>query len=123
MSTRTRGSATSDMSSVSRALYDGAVSEPASPSHMAVLAADTTAAIEQRQIDAWRRLSPLERLRLVSDTTRAVTNLSLAGIRRRHPQASERECFVRLAAILLGVEIARRVYPDAVELTDLHGPS
>jgi len=62
-------------------------------------------------------------LRLVSDTTRAVTNLSLAGIRRRHPQASERECFLRLAAILLGADTARRVYPDAVELSDLRGPS
>jgi hypothetical protein len=111
------------MSAGSYALYNGAVSEPASPSHRAVLAADTGAAIEQRQVDAWRRLSPLERLRLVSDTTRAVTNLSLAGIRRRHPQASERECFLRLAAILLGADTARRVYPDAVELSDLRGPS
>ena len=89
---------------------------------MAVLAADTSAGIEQRQIDAWRRLSPLERLRLVSDTTRAVTNLSLAGIRRRHPQASERECFLRLAAILLGVDTALRIYPDAAHVKDLRGP-
>jgi hypothetical protein len=106
-----------------RALYNGAVFEPASPSHLAVLAADTTAAIEQRQVDAWRRLSPLQRLRLVSDTTRAVTNLSLAGIRRRYPAASERECFLRLAAILLGVDTARRVYPDAGALSDLRRPS
>lgn len=89
---------------------------------MAVLAADTSADIEQRQVDAWRRLSPLERLRLVSDTTRAVTNLSLAGIRFRHPQASERECFLRLAAIRLGVETTRRLYPDATHVTDLRGP-
>jgi hypothetical protein len=65
---------------------------------MAVLSADTTADIEQRQVDAWRRLPSVERLQLVSDTTRAVMDLSLAGIRRRHPQASERECFLRLAA-------------------------
>jgi hypothetical protein len=58
---------------------------------MAVLAADTSASIEQRQVEAWLQLSPLERLRLVSDTTRAVTNVSLAGIRRRYPQAAERE--------------------------------
>jgi len=89
---------------------------------MAVLAGDTSADIEQRQIDSWRRLSPLERLRLVTDTYRAVTNLSLAGVRRRHPQASERECFLRLAAILLGVDATRRVYPDAAHLTDLRGP-
>jgi hypothetical protein len=89
---------------------------------LSVLSADTSAGIEQCQVDAWRRLSPLERLRLVSDTTRAVMNLSLAGIRRRHPQATERECFLRLAAILLGVDTATRVYPDAANLVDLRGP-
>ncbi len=65
---------------------------------LAVLSADTTADIEQRQVDAWRRLSSVERLRLVSDTTRAVMDLSLAGIRRRYPQASERECFLPSAS-------------------------
>ena len=89
---------------------------------MAVLSVDTTADIEQRQVEAWRRLSPVERLRLVTDTTRAVMDLSLAGIRRRHPQASERECFLRLAAIRLGVNTTRQIYPDATHLTDLRGP-
>jgi hypothetical protein len=88
---------------------------------MAVLSADTPADVERRQVDAWRRLSPRERLQLVSDTTRAVMDLSLAGIRRRHPQASERECFLRLAAIRLGVDTTRRIYPDAAQLTDLRG--
>jgi hypothetical protein len=49
-------------------------------------------------------------------------NLSLAGIRHRHPQASERECFLRAAAIRLGVDTVRRIYPDAAHLTDLRGP-
>ena len=105
-----------------RTLYNGAVAQSQSAPQKAVLAADTTADIEQRQVDAWRRLSPLERLRLVSETTRAVMDLSLAGIRRRHPQASERECFLRLAAILLGVDTTRQVYPDAAHLPDLRGP-
>ena len=74
---------------------------------MAVLSTDTTADIEQRQVEAWRRLSPVERLRLVSDTSRAVLDLSLAGARRRYSLASERECFLRLAAILLGVDTTR----------------
>ena len=89
---------------------------------MALLSADTTADIERRQVEAWRRLSSVERLRLVSDATRAVMALSLAGIRRRHPQASDRECFLRLAAIRLGVDTTRQVYPDAGHLTDLLGP-
>jgi hypothetical protein len=98
------------------------VVEPAPPLRKAILSADTTAEIEQRQIEAWRRLSPAERLRLVRDTTRAVTNLSLAGIRLRHPHASERECFLRLAAIRLGIQTTRRIYPDAAGLPDLSGP-
>ena len=106
----------------SHRLYNGSVPQPTSAPHLAALATDTTADVEQRQIDSWRRLSPLERLRLVSDTTRAVVNLSLAGIRRRHPQASERECFLRLAAILLGADTVRRIYPDAAQMTDLRGP-
>ncbi|MEW6320108.1 MAG: hypothetical protein AB1635_03360 [Acidobacteriota bacterium] len=97
------------------------MSQPASHPRMAVLSADTTADVERRQIEAWRRLSPVERLRLVSDATRAVTDLSLAGIRRRYPQASDRECFLRLAAIRLGVDTTRRIYPEAAHLTDLRG--
>lgn len=98
------------------------MSEPASP-RQAILAADSTREIELRQIDAWRRLSPAERLRLVSETTRGVLELSLAGIRRRYPEASGRECFLRLAAIRIGVGATRRIYPDAAVLTDLRGPS
>ena len=89
---------------------------------MAVLSADTTADVERRQIQAWRQLSSVERLRLVSDTSRAVLNLSLAGIRLRYPEASERECFLRLAAIRLGADTTRRLYLDAAHLTDLRGP-
>ena len=88
---------------------------------MAVLSSDTTADIEQRQVEAWRRLSSVERSRLVSDTTRAVMALSLAGIRRRYPQASDRECFLRLAAIRLGVDTTLQVYPEAAHLPDLRG--
>ena len=103
--------------------YNGGVSEPASRPRRAILSADTTAEIEDRQVQAWRRLSPAERLRLVSEASRAVTELALAGIRRRYPNASERECFLRLAAIRLGVDTARRLYPDAAGLSDLRGTS
>ena len=99
------------------------VSEPASRPRRAILSADTDAAIEDRQVQAWRRLSPAERLQLANEASRAVTELALAGIRRRYPNASERECFLRLAAIRLGVDMARRLYPDAAALTDLRGPS
>ncbi len=64
-------------------------------------------------------MSPAERLQVARDATRAVTDLALAGIRHRSPHASERECFLRLAAIRLGADTVRRIYPDAVTLSDL----
>ena len=90
--------------------------DSATPS--AVLSLDTSAAIEQRQVEAWRRMSPAEKLQLVSEATQAVIELSLTGIRRRHPAASDRECFLRFASIVLGGDVARTVYPDAAHLTD-----
>jgi len=93
------------------------------PRRGAVLSDDTSREIEARQVEAWRQMSPAERLRLVSTTSRAVVELSRAGIRQRYPTASERECFLRLAAIVLGVEAARRVYPEAALLSDLRGPA
>lgn len=95
--------------------------QPSPPLPRAILAADTTLDIERRQVESWRRLSPADKLRIVSDTTRAVIDLSLAGIRRRHPRATERECFLRLAVILLGADTARRIYPDVAQLSDLTG--
>jgi hypothetical protein len=98
--------------------YNGWVSVRDASSRSAALSRDTSAAIEQRQIEAWRRMSPAEKLRLVSDATQAVIDLSFAGIRRRHPVASDRECFLRFACIALGQDVARTVYPDLAHLTD-----
>ena len=81
-----------------------------------VLSADTAPAIERLQIEAWRRMSPLDKARCVDALSRQVQALALAGIRHRHPQASERECFLRLAAIKLGRERTIQLYPDAAVL-------
>ena len=99
------------------------MSDPVIPERHAVLSIDTAVEIEDRQIEAWRKMSPAERLQTVREMNRAVTDLALAGIRHRYPHASERECFLRLAAIRLGVATTRRIYPDAAELPDLRGPA
>jgi hypothetical protein len=98
------------------------VPEPEFPARQAVLSADTAVEIEDRQIEAWRRMSPAERLEVSREMTRAANELALAGIRARYPNASERECFLRFAAVRLGVDTVRRIYPDAVALSDLRGP-
>jgi hypothetical protein len=61
-------------------------------------------------------MSPLDRLLAADALSREVQALALVGIRHRHPQASERECFLRLAALKLGCERTVQLYPDATGL-------
>lgn len=83
-----------------------------------VLSVDSSAAIERLQVAAWRRMSPVQKARTVDGLTRTALALALAGIRRRHPRASERERFLRLAVLTLGSETTRRLYPDAAGLLE-----
>lgn len=82
----------------------------------ATLARDTSPEAERLQVELWRKMSPLEKARAVSAITRAAQQLSLAGIRQRHPGASDRECMLRLAMLKLGPELTRRIYPEAADL-------
>jgi hypothetical protein len=79
----------------------------------ALLSADTSAEVEAIQIDLWKRMSSIDKAFAVSASSRAAQELSLAGIRLRHPDASETECRLRLAVLKLGSDLARRVYPEA----------
>ena len=62
-------------------------------------------------------MTPIEKARAVTEISRAVQELSLAGIRLRHPEASERECMLRLAALKLGRQLACKVYPETAGLS------
>jgi hypothetical protein len=82
----------------------------------AILSLDTSQEAEGRQIEIWRAMSTIEKAQLMSRMTIAVQELALAGIRERHPGASEREVFLRLAVFKLGPELVRKVYADAESL-------
>jgi hypothetical protein len=87
---------------------------------LAILSRDTSADVERLQIQAWRRMSPLEKAGIMSQATSDAVTLALAGIRQRYPGVSERECFIRLAALQLGPTIVRQVYPDASQILGPH---
>ena len=82
----------------------------------AVLASDTSLEAERTQVELWRRMSPIEKLHAVSEGTQAVLQLSLAGIRLRHPEAADEECRMRLAILRLGRELACKAFPEAARL-------
>ena len=58
---------------------------------------DTTPDAERIQLEAWRRMTPAQKLRI--ELVRASEELARAGIRERHPDADEREVELRLAAL------------------------
>jgi hypothetical protein len=90
------------------------------PNRSAILSRDTSADVERLQIEAWRRMSPLEKAGIMSQATNDALTLALSGIRQRHPGASARECFIRLAALQLGPTLVRQVYPDASQILGPH---
>jgi hypothetical protein len=61
-------------------------------------------------IELLRAQPPVERLRQAGELTDAVSHLAILGIRQRHPQADALEVRVRLARILYGLEVARRLF-------------
>jgi hypothetical protein len=85
----------------------------------AVLSADTPAAAEDLQVRRWRAMSSEQKAFLIAGLCAAADTLALEGIRHRYPAASERECFLRLAILRLGPELACRAYPDASALADV----
>lgn len=71
--------------------------------------ADTSAAVQAVQDSLWRRASDSEKLMQVARLSRMVEQLSMAGLRQRHPTESERDLLYRRAALRLGPELASRV--------------
>ena len=84
--------------------------EPKPPSGYRTQSADTSPGAEQVLIEAYRRMPPLEKVRRLTEIIRACEQLALAGIRERHPQASEWEIRLRLAALRLDRETVVRVF-------------
>lgn len=59
---------------------------------------DTHPDVDAMRIEAYRRMTPTQKLEIVCALNEAVRQLALADIRRRHPNADERELRLRLAS-------------------------
>lgn len=71
---------------------------------------DTDPRIEAVLIDGYRRMSASEKLRRVSALTRAVQELALLDVRRRHPSADKREQALRVASRWIEPELMLRAF-------------
>jgi hypothetical protein len=71
---------------------------------------DTHPDIERIQID-WMRQAPVWRkLEMLGQLNQTLKVLALSGLRERYPQASQSELHRRLAGLILGEQLAAKVY-------------
>ena len=79
---------------------------------MTVLYSDTHPKMEALQIQLLRQATPTRKMEMLGQLNTSVRTLALVGLRSRYPQADEAELRRRLAGLLLGEELARKVYGD-----------
>ncbi len=77
---------------------------------MATRLSDTSAEAERVQIEILRSMPSWRKLQLVDDLVTTTRILALTGLRERFPAASSEELRRRLASIVLGPDLASRVY-------------
>jgi hypothetical protein len=80
------------------------------PSASSTRSEDTRAAIDRLVFDGIAAMSPAERLLLAARLCAAAEQLSIAGLRLRHPRASEEELHRRAGALRLGRDLTLRAF-------------
>ncbi|MEP7125014.1 MAG: hypothetical protein ABJE95_29055 [Byssovorax sp.] len=76
---------------------------------------DTSPAADARYHELLRALTPERRLEAAMKLSRGVRALAVAGIRERHPAASEDEVRTRLTVRLYGRAAAQRLFANVPE--------
>jgi hypothetical protein len=79
---------------------------------MSTLFSDTHPKMEALQIKLLRQASPSEKLEMLADLNASAHILALSGLRSRYDQESEARLQRRLAGLLLGEDLACKVYGE-----------
>lgn len=77
---------------------------------MSVLSSDTHPKMEAIQIEFIRRMPAWKKLAIVDGLNKTVRTLATSGIKERNPNATPQEIHRMLAELMLGAELARKVY-------------
>jgi len=80
---------------------------------MSALFSDTHPKMEKLQLELIRGMSALKKFTVVDDLNETVKTLALSGIKGRHPDATPEQIHRMLAELMLGTELARKVYDRA----------
>lgn len=86
-----------------------------SAEHSAIRPRDTSPDAFEVQLLIYRQMTPGQKLAQANALIKATRRLARAGLRSRHPDASEEELRKRFAALVLDAETVRKVYGWDVE--------
>lgn len=73
---------------------------------------DTHPTIEALQMDKIRRTPPWKKMAVVDSLNETIRTLAISGIQQRHPTATPEQVRRMLSEMLLGAELAEKVYGD-----------
>ncbi len=79
---------------------------------MSVLFSDTHPKMEALQVRLLRDAPAWRKLEMLAQLNASARLLALAGLHQRYPQAGEQELRRRLAGLLLGEDMASKVYGE-----------
>lgn len=80
---------------------------------MSALFSDTDPKMEAIQIEIIRRMPAWKKIAMVDSLNETVKTLAVSGIRERHPDANPQQIRQMLAELMLGAELAQKVYGHA----------
>ena len=80
---------------------------------MSLLSSDTHPKIEDLQIEFIRRMPAWKKIAMVDGLNETVKTLAISGIKQRHPSATPEQVHRMLAGLMLGEDLARKVYDRA----------
>jgi hypothetical protein len=71
---------------------------------------DTSPKMEALQVQLLRTAPPWQNMKMLAGLNASARELAMAGLRKRFPNESEAELRRRLADLLLGLELAGKLY-------------
>jgi hypothetical protein len=80
---------------------------------MSPLYSDTHPKMEAMQIEFIRRMPAWKKFAMVDSLNETVKTMAISGIRERHPDATPQQIRRMLAELMLGADLARKVYGHA----------
>jgi hypothetical protein len=80
---------------------------------MRALFSDTHPKMEAIQIEIIRRMPAWKKIAMVDSLNETVKALAVSGLRERHPDATPQQIHRMLAELMLGADLAQKIYGRA----------